>query len=187
MTSRRRFLALTGAVGISQVALRGQLSPALSAETPSRTPPYRVLSVLAAQALDALGDTMLPGAASAGLSHYIDGQLRLPACDQVLMIRYLGLAPPFASFYTAGLDALDKLAYLRSGKRFAELPANIAAGLVAALAMGSPEHWKGPPPSLFYFALRNDAVDVVYGTERGFSALGVPYMAHISPPADWPT
>jgi hypothetical protein len=34
--------------------------------------------------------------------------------------------------------------------------------------------------------LRNDALDVVYGTRRGFASLGVPYMAHILPPTSWP-
>ena len=33
--------------------------------------------------------------------------------------------------------------------------------------------------------LRSDAVDVVYGTEGGFEELGIPYLAHIRPPADW--
>jgi len=33
--------------------------------------------------------------------------------------------------------------------------------------------------------VRNDAVDVVYGTQSGFEQLGVPYMAHIAPPSRW--
>ena len=36
-----------------------------------------------------------------------------------------------------------------------------------------------------YFVLRNDAVDVFYGTQDGFEALGIPYMAHIEPPSRW--
>ena len=37
----------------------------------------------------------------------------------------------------------------------------------------------------FYFVLRNDAVDVVYGTKDGIESLGIPYMAHIEPPSRW--
>jgi len=57
---------------------------------------------------------------------------------------------------------------------------------VATVAQGSPKAWIGPPAALFYFVLRNDALDVVYGTEAGFAKLGIPYMAHIAPPTRWP-
>jgi hypothetical protein len=38
---------------------------------------------------------------------------------------------------------------------------------------------------LFWFVLRSDAVDVVYGTKEGVERLGLPYMAHIEPPSRW--
>jgi len=50
---------------------------------------------------------------------------------------------------------------------------------------GIPEGWQGPPAPLAYHALRNDAVDVVYGTPAGLQKLGVPYMEHILPPERW--
>ena len=37
----------------------------------------------------------------------------------------------------------------------------------------------------FYFVLRNDAVDVVYGTKAGVESLDIPYMAHVEPPSRW--
>ena len=57
--------------------------------------------------------------------------------------------------------------------------------VVTSMAGGQPQAWTGPPAGLFYFTLRSDAIDVVYGTQRGFENLGVPYMAHIAPPSRW--
>jgi hypothetical protein len=36
-----------------------------------------------------------------------------------------------------------------------------------------------------YGTLRNDAIDVAYGTVEGFARLGVPYMPHILPERSW--
>jgi hypothetical protein len=144
------------------------------------------LSETRAKVLSAFGELLLPGAAAAGLPQYIDRQLDLPAANQVLMIRYLGVPPPYESFYMSGLDALDGLARARHRRSYAELPTDAAEEIVGALARGDPEPWSGPPASLFYFVVRNDVVDVVYGTQAGFAALSIPYMAHISPPAAWP-
>jgi hypothetical protein len=57
--------------------------------------------------------------------------------------------------------------------------------LATSLAKGEIKDWMGPPAPLFFFVLRNDAVDVKYGTQAGFESLGVPYMPHIAPPAEW--
>jgi len=45
--------------------------------------------------------------------------------------------------------------------------------------------WQGPAGGLVYTVLRNDAVDVVYGTMEGYAALGIPYMPHIAPTKRW--
>jgi len=45
--------------------------------------------------------------------------------------------------------------------------------------------WKGAPASFFFFVLRSDAADLVYGTEEGFAKIGVPYAAHIAPKSSW--
>jgi hypothetical protein len=51
---------------------------------------------------------------------------------------------------------------------------------------GSPAGWAGGVPApLFYFGLRSDAIDVVYGTVDGFAKLGIPYMPHILPTTAW--
>jgi hypothetical protein len=103
----------------------------------------------------------------------------------MLMIKYLGVPAPFNEFYQGGLRAADASARAAHGKPFAQLSKEQAAGLVTRMAGGQIEGWQGPPAGLFYFVLRNDAVDVVYGTKAGFEQLGVPYMAHIEPPSRW--
>jgi len=35
------------------------------------------------------------------------------------------------------------------------------------------------------FAVRLDAIDVAYGTRAGLARLGVEYLPHIEPEADW--
>lgn len=147
--------------------------------------PFQTLDTGTVAVLDALGSALLPGAAAAGLAHYIDHQLSGPAADSMLMIKYLGVPAPYTDFYRGGLRAADALARAVHDKGFAELSGEQAAALVARMSGGQVEGWQGPPVGLFYFVLRSDAVDVVYGTQAGFEQLGVPYMAHIEPPSRW--
>jgi len=185
-TTRRTFLAgsaATGALGLS-LSNAGALAAAADARVSAIA--YGVLSATQAATLDAFGDVLLPGARAAGLASFVDRQLVLPKEEQALMIRYLGLPPPYTDFYARGLAALDDFAGSRHASAFAALPAALADDIVAAIAKGSPLPWNGPPAALFYFVVRNDALDVVYGTEAGFAKLGIPYMAHIAPPTRWP-
>jgi hypothetical protein len=71
------------------------------------------------------------------------------------------------------------------GKPFLELASEQQSAITGRIAQTNPDGWTGPPAPLFYFALRNDALDVVYGTVQGIESLGLPYMAHIQPPSRW--
>ena len=101
------------------------------------------------------------------------------------MIRYLGVNAPFAPFYQGGIAALNALSEAQKGKAFSELSQADQTELVGLFAQSNPDGWEGPPGPFFYFVLRNDAVDVVYGTIEGIESLGIPYMAHIEPPSRW--
>jgi hypothetical protein len=57
--------------------------------------------------------------------------------------------------------------------------------VLAALLAPAVADWNGPPPLLVYLTLRNDAVDVVYGSEAAYDKLNLPYMAHIAPLRPW--
>jgi hypothetical protein len=181
-TTRRTFLAGSAATGALGLSIASEAASAAAAHAA----PYGVLSTMQAATLEAFGEVLLPGARAAGLAAFIDRQLALPKEEQALMIKYLGPPPPYTDFYAQGIAALDALAASHQGRAFAALPATLAADLVAAVAKGSPTPWSGPPAALFYFVVRNDALDVVYGTQAGFAKLGIPYMAHIAPPTRWP-
>ena len=105
--------------------------------------------------------------------------------DCLLLVRYLDVPPPYLDVYRPALAALDTVSQSAHRKSFSALDEQAAINLVRTMSETNPEGWQGPPAPLFYFALRSDAVDVVYGTEEGFERLGIPYMAHIRPTAKW--
>ena len=114
-----------------------------------------------------------------------EAQLGASIEDQLLMIKYLGVPAPFAPFYQGGLAALNGFSRAHKSQTFADLSQADQTELVGQFAQANPDGWQGPPGPFFYFVLRNDAVDVVYGTQAGVESLGMPYMAHIEPPSRW--
>lgn len=183
LASRREFLG--GGIGLLTFVVAGCEKKLTPAEAKAQSVPLRTLSEAEAKTLEALGEILLPGAASAGLVQYIDHQLSGPPGDSMLMLKYLGVAPPFVPFYKAGIASSEAAAQALHSKSLAALDAKQGEALVGAMAQGKIEGWSGPPAGLFYFTLRSDAVDVVYGTMKGFEQLGVPYMPHIPPQSRW--
>lgn len=181
---RRTFLRDTG-VGLLAFVAGGGTWLLTPAEARAADLPLRVLRAPQAQTLEAFGETLVPGSAAAGLAHFIDHQLAAAPRDQLLMIRYLGVEAPFAPFYAGGLEALDAAASALYGAPFQGLEEGQKVDFTRQLVQANPEGWSGPPAPLFYFVLRSDAVDVVYGTRAGVERLGLPYMAHIEPPSRW--
>ncbi len=135
----------------------------------------QVLSSQQLAQLAALADALVPGAAEAGVDAYIDAQLNAGA-DSMLLAKYVGVAPPDqAGFYGAIADAVAHA--VANGTAIKDLP--------AAMLTDSVPHWQGPPASYALFVLRADALDVTWGTDTGYAALGIPYHAHIMPPSSW--
>jgi hypothetical protein len=158
------------------------LSPA---EAHARKLPFTTLSAQQAAEVEVLAEGITPGAMAAGISYYLDHHLGVADAECLLMIRYLGVAPPYLPFYAAALHSTAARCRQRFKRPLAELDAAQLERLIGDLAQGNVEPWSGPPAALFYFVLRADATDVVYGTQAGFERLGVPYMAHIEPPTAW--
>lgn len=183
-TSRREFLRRTGS-GLLAVHVAGSLQWLTPRDARAAGAALQVLNAGEQAALEALGDTLLPGAAQAGLAHFVDHHLAVPAPDCLLLLRYLDVPPPYADFYRAGLAALDAAARATHGKLFTQLDAGARSALVQVMSTENPAGWEGPPASFFYYVTRSDAVDVVYGTEEGFKSLDVPYLAHIPPATRW--
>lgn len=154
-------------------------------EARARGAELRVLTAGEARLFEALGETLAPGAAEAGFAHYLDAGLAAGPADSLLMIRYLGVPPPWVDFYRAVACALDAAATARHGAGFAAIAAEDRNALVAAMAKDEIAPWSGPPAGFAFFVVRGDAVDVVWGTEEGFARLGIDYLAHLPPESPW--
>jgi hypothetical protein len=147
--------------------------------------PFRLLNAGEAEVIEALGETLVPGARAAGISHFIDQQLSVPPEEALLEARILNVRPPYVNFYRAAIGAIDKASQARNGRRFAHLNTIEQRELVDLMRQNKLDGWQGPPGPFIYLVTRSDAVDVVYGTMEGYEALGIPYMAHIAPVKRW--
>jgi Gluconate 2-dehydrogenase subunit 3 len=147
--------------------------------------PFRLLKANEAEALEALGDTLVPGARAAGIAHFIDQQLSVTPEEALLEARILNVKPPYVNFYRAAIGAIDKASQARHGRRFAQLNTLEQREFVDLMRQNKLDGWQGPAGPFIYLVTRSDAVDVVYGTMEGYEALSIPYMPHIAPEKRW--
>jgi Gluconate 2-dehydrogenase subunit 3 len=180
MVARREFMlgALAFSVGGAQVLLTPR-------EARAKAVAFRLLQAREAETLEAIGETLVPGARDAGIAHFVDQQLSVPPEEALLEARIMNVRPPYANFYRAALGAIDRAAAAHADQRFAWLPGDAQREFVNLMRQAKLPDWQGPPPGFVYFLLRSDAVDVVYGTVEGYEALGIPYQAHIMPLKRW--
>src|SRR6202030_1211165 len=88
----------------------------------ARRVPLRLLKAQEAETIEALGETLVPGAQRAGIAHFVDQQVSLSRGEALLEARQLNVKPPFVNFYRAAIGAVDKAAQARNGgRRFAAL------------------------------------------------------------------
>ena len=182
---RRDFIkgAATGAL----VFTVGGIEVLLTArEARAQNVPFRLLKANEAETIEALGETLVPGARAAGVAHFIDQQLSVPPEEALLEARILNVRPPYANFYRAAIGAVDTASKaLNDGHSFAQLNPSEQRDFVNAMRQNKLQAWQGPNGSFVYLVLRSDAVDVLYGTMEGYEALGIPYMPHIAPERRW--
>ena len=145
----------------------------------------RVLKPEEAQTLEAIGETLAIGARQYGIAHFVDSQLAVAPEEALLTIRVTETRPPYVNFYRAALAGIERASQGKHQRAFATLDPAEQRDFVNALRQGKLESWQGPGQAAVYGTLRNDAVDVVYGTVEGFARLGIPYMPHILPPRSW--
>jgi hypothetical protein len=186
--SRRDFLRRSAIAGgiVLPFAIAGRVVLATPAQARDAGAPLQFLDAAEAADLELLGEALVPGAAAAGIVHYVDHQLSCPPAESLLMGKYIGLKPPFAPFYRSALAGVRAALIAGAGEPAARAQA-LASALQGAFTGKPFAGWSGPPAGFVYFVLRSDAIDVVYGTPAGFERLGVPYMPHILPPDGWST
>ncbi len=154
-------------------------------EAYAREMPFSVLDQAEVETLETVCDHLLPGARENGVAHFVDRQLLLDPDYSLLFIKCFNVQPPYSDFYRVALAEISRLSETGYGKSITALDQASAVSMIESLRDGNVPSWNGPPPPLVYHALRNDAVDVVYGTMEGFADLGIPYLAHIEPPRAW--
>ena len=182
---RRDFMkgAAIGALAFTAGGSEVLLTPR---EARAQNVPFRLLKANEAETIEALGESLVPGARAAGVAHFIDQQLSVPPDEALLEARILNVRPPYANFYRAALGAVDNASQsLNGGRKFAQLSPSEQHDFVDAMRQNKIQGWQGPGGSFVYLVLRSDAVDVVYGTMEGYEALGIPYMPHIAPEKRW--
>lgn len=181
---RRQFLKSSGIVLSCMVG--GEILSVSPRAAFAADLPYQILTDEEVSTLQGLAEAIVPGSREAGISHFIDKQLGADAQDSLLMLKYLGVpAAGFTGFYQGGLRSAARLAKARFNKPWPALSTEQAEQLLAEMNSNAEIEWDGPPAGFFFFVLRADACDVVYGTHDGFARIGMPYMAHIEPTEPW--
>jgi hypothetical protein len=182
----RRAFMQGAAVGALAFSVGGVETFLLPSEARAQGVPLKVLTADEARRLEAIAEAMAPGARAAGIAHFVDQQCSVPPHEALLRLRISNWTPPFENFYRAALNEIDRQCSGKYGKPFAELPAAEQREIIALMRTNKLPGWKGPRAGGGVYAiLRNDAVDVVYGTMEGAERLGVPYMALVPPKARW--
>jgi gluconate 2-dehydrogenase subunit 3-like protein len=181
----RRGFVKGATVGALAFAVGGVEIIMTAHEARARGVPFRLLDLHQGETLEALGETLVPQAREAGIAHFIDQQLSVPANESLLQARIFNFRPPFAEFYRAAIVAVDAASDKMHSRDFAKLAAAEQYAFVNLMRQNKVEGWAGPSGAQIYAVLRADAVDVVYGTMEGYEALGIPYMPHIPPEKRW--
>jgi Gluconate 2-dehydrogenase subunit 3 len=180
--TRRHVLTKLGG-GLAGLSIGAKFANMNRAEAGVTQAPLQHFSSSEGQLLAALGDVLVPGAADAGIVQYVDDQLGRP--EPLLFLKYMDYLGSYIDFYKQGLGSLENYSRSQYRDSFLALGADQRVALVREISQKNPGGWKEPPAPLFYFVVRNDAIDVTYGTPAGFAKLGVPYMAMIEPPHKW--
>jgi len=120
MINRRDFMG-GAAVGALAFTVGGAKVLLTAREARAQGVPFRLLNANEAETLESLGETLVPGARAAGVAHFIDQQLSVPAEEALLEARILNVRPPYANFYRAAIGAIDRASHAQSGRRFAWL------------------------------------------------------------------
>ena len=181
---RRAFMKGAG-LGALAFTVGGVEVMMTASEAHAQGVPFRSLKEHEGETIEAMGETLVPGARKSGIAHFIDQQISVPAEEALLQARIFNVRPPFANFYRAGLGAIDRGSEKMFGRKFIALSAPEQSAFVRLMFQNKVDGWSGPPAGFVYTILRSDAVDVVYGTMEGYAALGIPYQAHIVPEKRW--
>jgi hypothetical protein len=180
----RRHLLKVGGASLA-ITAAGPLSLFNPREARAQGIPFKVLSPDEVTTIEALSDALVPGARDAGVSHYIDHELASPSPR--LLLRFAQLRGPIAPYYHGGLAAFAASVTAQEHGVFSSLSPDAQHTVIETLRTGTIKPWDAGAVAapVFYGMMRNDGVDVVYGSVEGFKNLDIPYMPHIMPKTTW--
>jgi hypothetical protein len=180
----RRYVLQAGGASLAMTAA-APLSLFDPREARAQGTPFKVLSPDEVTTIEALSDALVPGARNAGVSHYIDHELA--SLSPRLMLRFAQLRGPMAPHYRGALAAFAASMTAQGNGAFSSLSPDAQHTVIEALRTGTIKPWDAGAvvPPVFYGMMRNDGVDVVYGSAEGFKNLDIPYMPHIMPKTTW--
>jgi hypothetical protein len=180
----RRYLLQAGGASLAMTAA-APLALFDSREARAQGLPFKVLSPDEVTTIEALSDALVPGARDAGVSHYIDHELASPAPR--LLLRFAQLRGSMAPYYHGALAAFVASMAAQGNGAFSSLSSDAQHTVIEALRTGTIKPWEtgSVAAPIFYGMMRNDGVDVVYGSAEGFKNLDIPYMPHIMPKTTW--
>ena len=184
-TIERRAFVKGATLGALAFTVGGSTVMLTPGEARARNIPFRLLKEAEAEIIEAIGDTLVQGARAAGVAHFIDHQISVPAEEALLQARIFNVRPPFVNFYRAAVSAIDSGSRRAFGYKFTEATPDQQSEFAHNMRQNKVDGWQGPPAPFVYTLLRTDAVDVVYGTMEGYELLGIPYQAHIVPEKRW--
>src|SRR2546430_6219926 len=134
MVGRRDFMR--GALGALAFTVGGAQVLLTPREARAQGVPFRLLQAREAETLEAMGETLVPGARAAGIAHFVDHQISVPPEEALLEARILNVRPPYADFYKAAMGAIDKAAAAQADSPFAWLPAPAQREVVNLMRQG---------------------------------------------------
>src|SRR5271154_6729999 len=119
---RRGFVkgATLGALAFSVGGVEVIMTPN---QAKARNVPFRLLNSHQGDTHEAFGETLVPKARDAGIAHYIDQQLSVPANESLLQARIFNFRPPFADFYRTAIVTIDGASQKMFGRDFAQVSA----------------------------------------------------------------
>ena len=140
---RRAFMkgAGIGALAFTVGGVEVLLTPS---EARAQGVPFRLLNANEGETIEALGETLVPGARKAGIAHFVDQQISVPAEEALLQARIFNVRPPFANFYRAALGAVDRGSEKVTGRKFAALSTADQRDFVNNMRQNKIEGWTGP-------------------------------------------
>ena len=169
--------ALAFTVGGAQILLTAR-------EARAQGVPFRLLKAGEAETIEALGETLVPGA-----------RRRASRISSIISFRYprRRRCSKRASSTSSRRTAISTAPPRRDRSRRARpaTAADLRSLMRRSSAVRRPdapeqvEGWQGPRRIVRLSAARSDAVDVVFGTMEGYAGLGIPYMPHIAPDKRW--